>query len=153
MVIEFKTILTNLENLKIEARKDKMKLEILRLHGDENRTIGQLSFGNFTCFTLELPWLDNAQNISCIPTGEYNCRKIKSPSLGDCIEIQDVEGRSFVRVHAGNFTRQIKGCILVGDALKDIDGDGKIDIANSKNTLKAMLSLIPVDTFKLVIEE
>ena len=113
-------------------------------------TVGVLNAGEFRCFTLELPPNGNQQNISCIPEGCYDCKKVKSPSLGHCIEIQNVPNRTFIRIHKGNYTRQIQGCVLVGEALKDIDADFVIDVANSKSAFDNLMKATPQD-FKLVI--
>lgn len=117
-------------------------IKIRRIY-DTDCTIGMLSFGSFRCMTLELPWLDNQQDISCYPTGIYQWRKITSPSLGKCIDIINVLDRTYIRMHAGNFTRQIRGCTLIGEYVKDIDGDGIPDVANSRRTLSKLMSLLP----------
>ena len=105
---------------------------------------------SFECKTLELPWLQNQRDISCIPTGIYKCQKIQSPNLGHCIEILDVPNRELVRIHKGNFTSQILGCILVGEMLVDFDGDGVTDVTNSKQTLKHIMSIVS-DEFMMEI--
>ena len=124
-------------------------MKISRIYQDDC-TVGVLEHENFRCFTLELPWLDNRTGVSCIPPGSYVCRKIVSPSLGECIEIQNVVERTYVRIHAGNYTSQIEGCVLVGSSLADINNDGIIDVANSRNTLKQLMSNVP-DVFNLDI--
>ncbi len=105
-------------------------------------TVGILEVNGFTCFTLELPWLFNAQKVSCIPAGKYHYRKHVSPSLGDVVHLYDVEGRTWVYIHAGNYTSQIQGCILVGDMIKDINGDGVPDVGNSSKTFKRLMDLL-----------
>lgn len=109
----------------------------------EDATIGRLWCESFQCFTLELPWLDNQTNISCIPAGVYPYERHISPSLGDVIHILDVEGRTWIYIHAGNFTRQIKGCCLVGNAILYLDADNIPDVANSKNTLDRLFKAAP----------
>lgn len=109
-------------------------------------TLGRLSLGDFQCFTLELPDLDNQQNISCIPAGTYKAKKYNSPSKGLCLLLEGVPNRTYIEVHSGNFTRQIQGCILVGDSIKFIDNDSIPDVSNSKATLNKLLSLLPNET-------
>ena len=106
-------------------------------------TLGRLSLGDFQCFTLELPDLDNQQNISCIPAGTYKAKKYNSPSKGLCLLLEDVPNRTYIEIHSGNFTRQIQGCILVGGSIKFIDNDSTPDVSNSKATLNKLLSLLP----------
>jgi hypothetical protein len=96
-------------------------------------TIGQLElkYSSFRCFTLELPWLDNKQDVSSIPPGTYQYKKRKSPSLGWVIHLQDVEGRTWIYIHKGNFTSDILGCILLGTGIADINSDSTPDVTNS----------------------
>ncbi len=108
-------------------------------------TMGRLSLGDFQCFTLELPWLDNAQDVSCIPGGKYKAVIYDSPKHGKVLLLIDVDGREMVEIHSGNYTRQILGCILVGDSIRYLDGDSIPDVTNSRNTLKALLSRVDHD--------
>jgi hypothetical protein len=113
-------------------------------------TIGVLTVKGLRCFTLELPDLDNETSISCIPEGTYQVHKDYSEKLGACYNIHDVEGRYHIKIHTGNYTRQIEGCILVGNSLIDMDGDGIIDVTSSKKTLTKLFKLLP-DNFELTI--
>lgn len=117
----------------------------------DNATIGFLKYGDFKCCTLELPWKDNNQNVSCIPAGIYDAVKYDSPKHGDVILLLDVHNREMIEVHSGNYTRQILGCILVGDGIKFLDSDDIPDVTNSKNTLGKLLAKLP-ETFKIHIE-
>ncbi len=123
---------------------------IVRIYQDDC-TVGVLNYKKFRCFTLELPEMGNQANVSCIPEGTYECRKITSPSLGACIDITNVIGRTFVRIHAGNYTSQVLGCVLVGESLKDINNDGIIDVTSSSKTLKSFMDKLP-KCFRLVIQ-
>jgi hypothetical protein len=89
-----------------------------------DRTLGEWWLGGIKlCDTLELPWLDNAADVSCIPEGEYELVKgthasYKGP-LGkllkyDCYTVANVPNRTDIDVHIGNFPKDTKGCILVG---------------------------------------
>lgn len=64
--------------------------------------------------TLENPWQDNALFISCIPAGEYVCRRTVSPTYGETFEIVDVEGRTHILFHWGNYPSNTEGCVLLG---------------------------------------
>lgn len=124
-------------------------LKIDRKHY-HNCTTGRVEFEGFVCHSLELPWLNNVRDISCIPNGIYKCRKIISPNHGVCFEICDVPFRTLIRCHAGNFTSQILGCILVGDSCTDFNNDGIFDVTKSVLTLKKLMRLLP-DEFWLEI--
>lgn len=134
----FKTVFVDdIERLKI------MKLKIKTWQMDDC-TLGILTYGDFKCFTLELPWKNNEVNVSCIPRVlGYKGEKHESPANGDVIAITNVHNRTYIQIHAANFLRQLKGCIAVGDSIKFLDGDSLPDVTNSRNTLKKLLSVLP----------
>lgn len=117
-------------------------LKVSRIYQDD-LTLGIMNFKDFRCFTLELPDLDNKSNVSCIPEGTYLASKHMSPTKGHCVSIKNVPMRSNILIHVGNFTSDIQGCILVGDSARDINGDGKYDVTNSRNTFNALMNLLP----------
>ena len=120
-------------------------INIQRLSYSRTETMGIMRINNLRFFTLELPWLDNQKNISCIPTGEYNYIKRVSPGKGyEVIELVDVPDRAYIQIHLGNYTRQIEGCILPGTGLKDIDQDGVIDVTNSEEAFNQIMNHAPV---------
>ena len=125
-------------------------IEIHRWY-NKDCTIGRLTCGDFQCFTLELPFLDNKTNVSCIyPAAGYKGMKYQSPKNGDVISIPNTAGRTHIQIHSGNYTSQIQGCILVGDSVKFLNDDKIPDVTNSKATLKKLMSLLP-DTFNIKI--
>ena len=78
----------------------------------------------FECKTLELPYLNNQKNISCIPMGEYTMRKRWSWKFKKMLyEIEGVPNRSAILIHSGNYYTDIRGCVLVGDSFQDINND------------------------------
>lgn len=97
--------------------------------------------------TLELPWLDNKRNISCIPADDYIVRKRKaeeSPSRDyDHFIVEDVPNRSYILWHAGNFHWHIKGCLLMGSDFADINSDGLLDVVNTRFTIDQLYKLLP----------
>ena len=124
------------------------RIEIQRMYRDDC-TLGVLSYhssngdAHFRCFTLELPDENNQPNISCIPEGNYLANVRCSLKNGMVLALMAVPGRTHIQVHAGNFTHQIEGCILVGDAIKFLDNDGIPDITNSNRTLRSLLQIVP----------
>lgn len=126
--------------LALRIDKERIMIKLHRWYNPDC-TIGRMTIGKFQCFTLELPDKDNQQDISCIPEGEYKYKFYKSPSKGDVLLLLDVENRTWVEVHAGNYTRQILGCILVGDGVKWLDSDAIPDVTNSGNTLGKILAI------------
>lgn len=90
-------------------------INIRREISDARGVQGTLRCGDFSCFTLERPWLNNQNHVSCIPSGTYKGRVLPSPHFGiDLPELLDVPGRDQILIHAGNTIEDTKGCILVG---------------------------------------
>lgn len=134
-----------------------MRVEVVRKSKNEKQTIGQLSVINnkeviYLCNSLELPWKENKSKISCIPTGKYTCVKRRSTRAipYQHILINNVEGRSGVCIHKGNYYTQIQGCILVGTSLSDINKDGELDVVNSGVAFDKLMNILP-NEFELKI--
>ena len=145
---ELPIIILNLDSLRINKMSEPLKIQRTYYH---DCTVGRLTYKDFQCWTLELPMLDNKQNVSCIyPYGGFVGRKHFSPSNGDCIAIDNVQGRTNIQIHSANYTRQILGCIAVGDSIKFLNDDSIPDVTNSKSTLEELLFVLP-DSFNVNI--
>ena len=73
--------------------------------------------------TLEEPWKNNLPNISCIPEGKYDLDWTFSPHLQTMTyEVKNVKGRKGIRIHTGNTTKDIEGCILLGCIWGNLSG-------------------------------
>ena len=125
-----------------------MRLKIKRLLL-ESCALGHVTFGNFCGFSLELPWLNNAEDVSCIPPGIYRCRKIESPHNGSCFEVIDVIDRTNIQGHVGNFVSDVLGCIIFGEHIAHYNND-EIMVTNSKKTFGELMAALP-DEFILEI--
>lgn len=97
---------------------------------------GTLKIGDFECKTLELEWNDNTPNKSCIPVKKtpYVCKRVNSPRFGNTFEVSNVEGRTHVLFHSGNFPKNTSGCILLGMEVND-----KNYLTQSKVAVKAFM--------------
>lgn len=100
--------------------------------------------------TLENPWLNNQPNISCIPSGKYIVESYSSKKYPNHWEIKDVKGRAYILIHEGNYTKDTRGCVLVGNKYGNLGN--RFFVRNSKVTLKKLKDILP-DSFKLIIEE
>ena len=132
------------------------RVHLIRLSDDGKQTIGKLLIFSdtfrqrYSCYTIEPAWKDNQQNISCIPPGTYEVVKHLSPNFGRTFWLLDVPGRSEILIHVGNFRKNTRGCILVGDELKHIDRDNLLDVSRSARTIGLLWNHLP-DNFELVI--
>lgn len=96
----------------------------------------------FECKTLELPWKNNDNEVSCIPSGKYKVTFYNSPTKGEVLLLHNVPNRSMIEIHYGNYYTQILGCILVGKSHTKINNDAVIDISKSKYTLDKIISIL-----------
>lgn len=125
-----------------------MKILIERADYGDKQTIGKLYLLNSLnevveeFWSLELPNKDNQRRISCIPEGVYKARKHNSPKHGLSLWLQDVPNRSEILIHKGNYHTDILGCIIIGSDLADINKDGYLDVTNSKNSIKKLMSML-----------
>ena len=103
---------------------------------------------------LELPWLDNKQDISCIPLGTYTCKRTIDRKMhsGKVIpvtyEVTGVPDRSGILFHRGNTTQDTRGCILVGMQIKL---SSTVWLDQSRKAMNLLLTGIEEDSFKLKI--
>ena len=76
-----------------------------------------------------------------------------SQKFGFHIHLLDVEERSLILIHAGNYYTQTEGCILVGFGMRDINGDNRYDTTDSRRFLNEMLYILPDEFNILIIDE
>lgn len=133
-----------------------MTAELIRGKSDDKQTLGDFRLYDdgcnllYSCKTLELPWLDNRVQKSCIPADSYEVVPRTSAKFGKHFHVLDVPGRTYILFHTGNMHSQILGCILVGTGLADINKDGYLDVTNSRVAMNELLRLAPKG-FKLEI--
>lgn len=104
----------------------------------------------FICDTLELPWRNNLNGVSCILPDSYSCVPWYSPTLKrTVVRIEDKHGRKDCLCHNGNFagdvnaglTTQVHGCTEVGRGYGNILRPDKVlqyGILKSGDTLSAL---------------
>lgn len=134
-----------------------MRILLERYPSEEKQTLGNLYLLNRNNSviqkwkSLELPWKNNQNYISCIPTGEYTAVKHISPKFGECFWLQDVPNRSEILIHKGNFHYDILGCILIGKDFTDINKDNLLDVTSSGLSINELISYIPHSNIKVTI--
>lgn len=90
----------------------------------------------FLCHTIELPWINNKRNISCIPEGQYEIEPRFSKRFQHHLILKNVKGRSFILFHPANDAkRDLEGCIAPVTYLSGI-GRG----IYSRNAMQKLLS-------------
>jgi hypothetical protein len=134
-----------------------MKVDLYRRSTSDQGTVGRLEAGEFRCLTLELPWHDNANGLSCIPVGSYRClygysysRRKHSYRLENPLGVSQVPHRSGVLIHEGNFAgdkrkgwiAHVLGCILLGNKLATMPNKNKV------RQLAILASLVTLKKFE-----
>lgn len=127
-----------------------MKRVIIQRNLKAPQMFGVLTVGSLRLFTVERPWLDNQNNVSCIPADVYICKWTKSPRMKRyTYEITNVPKRSGIRIHSGNFPYQFLGCIGLG-LTKGIM-DGIHGVFNSQTAVRLFETYLNKETFLLDI--
>jgi len=117
-------------------------IHLVRSIYEEKQTLGNLFVMDgtsilFQCKTLELPWKENQQNISCVPPGSYPILFEYSPAFQmNLWELKEVPNRSEIKIHQANYFNQLRGCIAIGDKHIFINNDQFKDLRNSRRTLE-----------------
>lgn len=114
-------------------------IDIIRLEKGKNEILGVLMLNKqILCYTLELPNLDNKNDVSCIPTGNYKAT-IGLYHGKEKWLINDVPKRTGIFIHAGNTHRDILGCILLGSNVGYIGDDRAV--LGSANAVNELMTL------------
>ena len=135
-----------------------MKLIISRLYTEtETQGIMLVFDGNqelYRCLCLELPWLNNQHNISCIPEGTYTVIKYSDEKHPNTFWVQNVPNRTGILIHIGNFATgshiDTEGCILPGTEFQDIDGNGSLDVVHPDVAMTNLNQYLP-NSFTLIV--
>lgn len=123
---------------------NKVKLE--RFLETKQSTIGKIYINDkHFCYSLELPDKNNEPFISRIPAGTYQCLPYSSKKYPDVVELQNVENRSKILIHAGNYPKDTQGCIILG-----YTSYKKNYVGTSKKALKEFLKKTSL-TFEIEI--
>jgi len=115
-------------------------------------TFGVLAINGLPfCVTLERYVYGNKRNKSCIPSGQYLCKRVNSQHFGSSFEVTEVENRNSILFHKGNTKDDSSGCILLGTSYGQL-GD-KFAILNSTDAVNAFnKKLKNEEYFSLVID-
>jgi hypothetical protein len=130
----------------------------------EQGTFGKLSFDNFSCYTIERSWNNNAAHISCIPEGLYTIQKYTSPKFGKVYAVSgktvsvfpDVNyRRSSILIHPANVQSDLEGCIGLGDSLGYVKAQWAVlnsiaTVTNFYRIINAMDNIPLIIKFKTV---
>jgi len=125
--------------------------KLVRLFEDGFGTVGLLVVKKgediLRLTTLELPWRGNRQRQSCIPDGEYPCKRSTTGRFKG-YEVLNVPGRTNIEIHPFNMTGETEGCIGVGEYYRH---DYRGQIWESSEALRRLLSFAGEEMMLLTI--
>jgi len=115
-----------------------MELVLQRAYFKQGTNGTLFSSDTFLCHTIELPWINNKRNVSCVPEGAYEIVPRFSKRFQHHLILKNVEGRSFILFHPANDAiRDLAGCIAPVTYLSGI-GKG----VYSRDAMQKLLSLV-----------
>jgi len=99
-----------------------ININIYRNMETNSSTLGTMSVTNtannnlLDLYTLELPNMNNAKDISRILQGDYSAGLEYSDKYKSMVlRLEDKNGRSDILIHPGNYSKDTHGCILPGE--------------------------------------
>ena len=132
-------------------------LKLNRIDSNNNMTLGVMTYANKFWTTVERPWLYNAPDISCIPTGIYTMRRFfdvhqyRSSKRIDSEyvwEVCEVPHRTVILFHVANYPHNVKGCIGLGMGILK----GRAGVSGSRNAIREFYeSTKDINEMKIVI--
>lgn len=134
-----------------------MDLTLKRNKSGPDGIFGTLSddSGQFVKVTLEHAYLEGTEDAPKIPDGNYTCVRGQHQLPGmaapfTTFEITGVPGHSKLLFHTGNYNRDSKGCVLLGETEANIHG--VTIITGSRIAFQAFMTLQEgIDEFQLTV--
>ncbi|EGQ9884154.1 TPA: hypothetical protein RQJ38_004424 [Vibrio vulnificus] len=132
---------------RIRAMKklDEVKLNLKRTKQMGETTLGQLTIEGVSksWFVLEPAGPDSITEGSDkrIQAGTYKLLPYSSPKYPNVYELQNVLGRTFILIHAGNYHKDTLGCLMPGKTW-GVVAKSHYSVGNSKSALKEIISEI-----------
>lgn len=130
-------------------------ITIIRIKHLPDRELGEIELeGDLIGYTIEQPWKENKNNVSCIPVGSYKLLPHNSPHFGSVVMFYNPElgvygeqlppgrhGRTVCLIHNGNYVTDVQGCVAVGAQMVDFGSPHGLGVNHSKDTLEKLREL------------
>lgn len=106
--------------------------------------------------TIEKIWKNNEPFHSCIPEGEYTCKRFSSARHPDTFEITNVPGRKACLFHIANLDDDVEGCVGVAEGFDPVwnKKENRQDygvVSSAGGFSQFMAGLVGHSQFKLVV--
>lgn len=128
-------------------------MDLYRFAYTPEDTQGQLVIGDWSCWTIEQPWVrwdfpGGKPFASCIPDGEYKVIPFTRPGGEEAFALVnerlgvyfhkgdrlDGKGRYLCLIHAGNYASDVEGCIAPGKTRTIYDN--RLMVTSSRDTMR-----------------
>lgn len=129
-----------------------LEAKLFRFQKQSTHTMGALIIEGETFYVLERPWLNNAQNKSCIPIGNYTCHFLARSGSGryrDVYHLLPVDNRTGILIHQGNLVKHSLGCLIIGARMGMLAGSPAV--LSSRKALRELNNITGKQTFSLEI--
>lgn len=129
-----------------------VKIVRIETHPEEG-TFGVMTVnGSASFLTLEPYSRDNISRVSCIPTGQYICKRYSSEGFPNTFNVTNVAHRNNILFHTGNIDDNTLGCIILGSEFGFLKG--KRAVLESRKAFDKFMNMLETeDSFKLTIVE
>ncbi len=118
-----------------------IRLDRLKSLSGPDQTIGEVIYGDFRCFSIENPWVNNAPYVSCIPEGLYLIKYGRYNRGGyDAYELNNVRDRTLIKIHVANTSSDVFGCIGLGDSISRLNDS--LGVLNSQDAYDRWMSVM-----------
>ena len=112
---------------------------------------------NQIAVTVERPWQNNQEDVSCILAGSYRVAMRDSVKHhGQVYGVQNVPDRSDIEIHPANLASQLLGCIALGNSFGHVElpsGETGYGVLNSVDAVNAFVTRMNAAPFLLVISD
>ena len=126
-----------------------MRVTVQRIERRGSAVTGSLTVTNGLAFRIRFACSTLERADKLIAPGTYPLALTLSPKFSRAAgkpvktpEITGVTGRSGLRIHVANYSRQLEGCIAPGYSFTDLDKDGTIDVAESSKAYLALMDCL-----------
>lgn len=145
--IKLPVIILDLEAIRI--RKNTMHFKLITF-SNKSCTVGNWYHGDeLICHTMEKPWLQNKNDISCVPAGLYDLLPRVSPKQGKTYYLSnpklnvtlDTPGtRTYIQLDVANKQSELLGCIALGESF-DVWSSEQV-VTNSADAKKYLMEML-----------
>ncbi len=124
-----------------------MKAVLQRAFQDARTTIGVLQFDELA----HDPFYILENTVMMIPAGTYHCIPYSSPKHPHVWQLANVDGRTFILIHQGNFVADTQGCLVIGLSAGHLGN--AVAVLDSEKGLDKFRKLVAGQEFDLEIRD